>query len=61
LHSLDPGPKYNISLDMSRPSLVTPNTPRLKIPKAKNTTFIEEAVMKNKHVPGVGRYEVNKK
>ena len=61
LHKLDPGPIYNIGLDMTKKSPIKTMPPSVKISKGKTLNFIELAVKDNKHSPGVGRYNLDKK
>ena len=60
MHNLDPGPKYNVGMDMTRRSLTDKSPPSCKISKAKLPNFIDSAVKVNKFVPGVGKYSWDK-
>ena len=55
--SFVPGPIYNVGLDMAKNSPTRERMPSVKITKAKLPNYIEQAVLLNKHSPGVGSYD----
>lgn len=60
-HNLDPGPKYNVGLDMTKKSPILDNPPRIKILKDTVPTHLEEIQRESKKTPGPGKYETKKK
>lgn len=40
-HSMDPGPIYKVELDMTKPPILSENTPKYKIPIGKVPTTLE--------------------
>ena len=60
MHRLDPGPKYEIGLDMSKnPTLV--NSKIYKISPSKIPSFLAATEKLAAQTPGPGRYELPKK
>ena len=60
-HRHDPGPKYDVELDMSKKSPTHDNPPRIRLVKDKIPTRIAEIEIASRKVPGPGRYENDRK
>ena len=57
LHKLDPGPKYDIGLDMSKKDPTLPNAKIYKISPSKIPNFIASVEKLSKLTPGPGMYK----
>ena len=60
-HRHDPGPKYDVELNMSKKDGTRDNPPRIRLVKDKIPTRIAEIEIASRKVPGPGRYENDKK
>lgn len=61
LHNLDPGPKYEIGLDMSKKHPTNENTKIYKISPSKIPSFLAATEKLSAQTPGPGRYEPSRK
>lgn len=57
LHKLDPGPKYDIALDMSKKDPTLPNAKIYKISPSKIPNFLAATEKLARNTPGPGQYK----
>jgi len=59
-HSLDPGPKYDVTLDIGKRSSIRKNPPIILMKDANIPGHLDSLVKVAKTIPGVGKYESHK-
>jgi hypothetical protein len=57
-HSQDPGPIYEVALDMTKQSINLENSPKYRMHKTNIPTVLEAVQKHAKAIPGVGKYNI---